>query len=163
MRDRCPHEQCGVGAGETWDWQSADLVERHRGIVVGGRVLDAGFFVVDLEMPRRIGINNGIASVAWEWLVTGRGQPFDALGATHFSLTRSDLLCRPKDLPLAPRHDLALVLLRKHCHISGRRDGDRALLNRMDQLGSTILLNFASAGDAALADIEKLRSSANWQ
>src|SRR6516165_7142165 len=133
--------------------------------MVAGRALDAGFFIVDIEMPRRIGIKHRIASVAWERsaLVAGCGQPFDALGATHFSLTRSDLLCRPKDLPLAPRHDLALVLLRKHCHVSGSRDGDRALLNRMDQLRSAILLNFTGAGDAALADSEQLRASANWQ
>src|SRR5262245_31146888 len=132
MRDSCPQEQCGVGAGETWDWQSADLIERHRGIVVGGSTLHAGFFVVDFEMPRRIGVNNGIASVAWEWLVTVRGQPFEAFGATHFSLTRSDLLCRPKDLPLAPRHDLALLLGRKRRHVRSRRHGNRATLNHTD-------------------------------
>src|SRR5215472_7113451 len=147
MRDRCPHEQCGVGAGETWDWQSADLVERHRGIVVGGRVLDAGFFVVDLEMPRRIGINNGIASVAWEWLVTGRGQPFDTFGATHFSLTRSDLLCRPKDLPLAPCDDLLLLLNRERCHVCSRRDRNRALLDGVDKFGRSMLLNFTGVAD----------------
>src|SRR5262245_19926119 len=99
MRDSCPQEQCGVGAGETWDWQSADLIERHRGIMVAGRALDAGFFIVDIEMPRRIGIKHRIASVAWERsaLVAGCGQPLNAFGATHFSLTRSDLLCRSKD------------------------------------------------------------------
>jgi hypothetical protein len=33
----------------------------------------------------------------------------------------------------------------------------------MDQLRSTMLLNFASACDAALSYVEQIRSSANWQ
>src|SRR6516164_11152262 len=125
--------------------QGANLVQCHRGIMVAGSALDAGFFVVDFEMPRRIGVNNGIASVAWEWLVTGRGQPFDAFGATHFSLTRSDLLCRPKDLPLTARDNLVLLLNRKRCHVRSGRYGDCTALNRTDSLGSAMLLNFASA------------------
>src|SRR5262249_6902213 len=33
----------------------------------------------------------------------------------------------------------------------------------MDQFGSTVLLNFASTGDAAFSDVEQFRASANWQ
>src|SRR5262245_15116316 len=123
MRNRCPHEQCGVRAGETWDWRSADFGKRHRGIVVPCRALDARFFVVDFEMPWRIGVNNGIASIARERtvLVTGCGQPLDAFGTARFSLARSDLLCRLENFPFAPRNYLALVLLRQHCHVRSRR------------------------------------------
>jgi len=98
MRDRCPHEECGVGAGETQDWQSADLIERHRGIMVAGRALGAGFFIVDIEMPRRIGIKHRIGSVAWERsaLVAGCGQPLNAFGAANLRFPRPDIFCFDK-------------------------------------------------------------------
>jgi hypothetical protein len=80
--------------------------------VVAGRALDAGFFVVDLEMPRRIGVKHRIASVAWERsvLVTGCCQPLNAFGAPNLRFPRSDILCGPKDFPLALRDDLVLLL-----------------------------------------------------
>src|SRR5262249_24441506 len=133
--------------------------------MVARRALDARFFVIDFEMPRRIGIKHRIAPVAWKRsvLVTGYGQPLNAFGAANLRFPRPDILCRPKDLALAASDGLALVLLRKHCHVSGRRDGDRALLNRMDKLGSAMLLNFTGACNAALTDIEQFRASANWQ
>src|SRR5262245_24632944 len=114
MRGRCPHEQYGVGGGETLNWQTADFVKRHRGIMVACRALHAGFFVVDFEMPRRIGVKHRIASVAWKrslW-VTGCGQPLKAFGAANLRFPRPDILCRPKNLTLAPRHDLALLVYR---------------------------------------------------
>src|SRR5262245_20200890 len=66
VRRGCPKKHHGVGGGETYNWQSADLFKRHRGIVVARRALDAGFFVVDFEMPWRVGIKYRIASAVWE-------------------------------------------------------------------------------------------------
>src|SRR5262249_20574891 len=119
-------------------------------------------------MPRRIGINNGIASVAWEWLVTGRGQPFDAFGATHFSLTRSDLLCRPKDFALALRGDLALLVYWLARNVGGGCDGHRPLFDGANQFRGTVVADFGRAFHTALANIEKigglsLGQVANWR
>ena len=47
--------------------------------------------------------------------------------------------------------------------VGGRRDRYRAPLDGMLQLWSAVLDNLAGAGNAALANIEQLGSSANWQ
>jgi hypothetical protein len=99
-------------------------------------------------MPRRIGTKYRIASVTWEWtvLVTGCGHALNAFGAANLRFPRSDILCGPKDFPLAPRYDLALFVYILPCHIGSRGDGYLAMLDRTDKLGGTVLEHFASLG-----------------
>jgi hypothetical protein len=65
-------------------------------------------------------------------VVTGYDQPLNTFGAPNLRFPRSDILCGPKDFPLAPRDYLLLLLHGKRCHVGGCRDGHRATLNGLN-------------------------------
>src|SRR5262249_1385216 len=156
MRGGCPHERYGRLRRQIRHWQGANFFQLHRGIVLGCYTGGAGLVTVEAIVPGRISQNDGVALAQLHRTIPGADLqiPSYSGGISLSRLLAAYGFGRFEDFTLAPRYDLALLLGRKRCHVCGSRHGNRATLDRMDELGGAVVDNLTGSGNTALADVE---------